>query len=97
MPQPTRCGLAAASLTAVLLLAVPAPSRAAGFPVPPAASAVAGRICSWLESLFAGAPAARPVHSSRRVGKTATTTTTTSNEPSPVIQQGSMVDPNGAR
>ena len=57
MPQPTRRGLATASLMAALLLAVPAPSRAAGFPALPDAAAVAGRIGSWLESLLVGAPA----------------------------------------
>ncbi|MFL6194953.1 MAG: hypothetical protein ACJ75H_12330 [Thermoanaerobaculia bacterium] len=97
MPQPTRRVLAAASLMAALLLAVPAPSRAAGFTALPDAAAVAGRIGAWLESLLVGAPAARLVRPAHRGMKATTAPTTSTTEPSPTTQQGNMVDPNGIR
>ncbi len=98
MSQQIRRFFVALGLTAALLLAGPAPSRAAGFR--DAATTVpdfTSRLWSWLESLLpgpAGAAAPRP----RAAGKApagpvrwaaASTTTTTTTD------QGSMIDPNG--
>jgi|tagenome__1003787_1003787.scaffolds.fasta_scaffold19660049_1 hypothetical protein len=97
MSQSVRRILAALGLAAALLVAAPAPSRAAGLWEIPALPGLTARLSIWLEGLLPGAPREA---SHRRVvtekqttassfSPTAPTSSTTSSD------QGSAIDPNG--
>jgi hypothetical protein len=93
MSRQLRRILAAAGLTAALLLAAAAPSRAAGLAKPIVAVDLLGRAWSWLDSLLPAPPVARPVQR-----KTATGTTPIPVGPPPTpptTGQGNMIDPEG--
>ncbi len=94
MSQQLRRIAAAAGLSAALLLAAAAPSRAAGLPKPIVSVDLLGRAWSWLESLLPAPPVARPVQK-----KTTTGTTPILVGPPPAPPgtggQGNMIDPEG--
>ncbi|HEY0514388.1 MAG TPA: hypothetical protein VGH73_20960 [Thermoanaerobaculia bacterium] len=87
---------AAAGLTAALLLAVPAPSRAVSFR-PSALADLMGGAWSWLESLLPGArvPAAPAQGPKGSVAPTRTDTPPVVIPPPSTTDQGSMIDPDG--
>lgn len=97
MSQKMNRMLAAAGLAAVLLLAVPAPSRAASFREPSCVTAgLVGRVWFWLKNLVSPAPSRTEGISSPATRKDAGGT------PPPVIppptgtnESGSHIDPDG--
>lgn len=97
MSQQTRRTLAAVGLAAALLLAVPAPSRAAGFQGPSfAAAGLLERVWSWLWSL---APS-RSGQISTPMTRTGTSTGVTlppvaPPPPTGTDESGSHIDPDG--
>lgn len=106
MSQQIRRVLATVGVTAALLLAVPAPSRAAGFREPArAADLIVMRFWSWMDRLM---PAFGPTFG--MTAKTATVPTHPSS-PAPIAptqppppsgtgspgDQGSMIDPEGVK
>jgi hypothetical protein len=91
MSQQLRSVLIAAGLTAALLLAVPAPSRAAALREPALSSSLMDRVWSWLEGLLPGAPASQPAPK----GPAGRKTLLPPPPPPPLSDQGSMIDPDG--
>ena len=101
MSQRIRRSLAV-GLLAVLSLALPAPSQAAGLWDPAAPTVWMSRAWSWLESLVSGKPAAAPRRSAvsrEKGGLAAPSNTSTLTEPPPDGGpfQGSGIDPNGSK
>jgi hypothetical protein len=97
MSQPIRRVLAAIALMAALLLAVPAPSHAAGFREP---ATLAMRVWAWLESLLLGTP--EPAVDTRweKEGSAIDPNGRTTPAPPPpasstTSEEGSMIDPDG--
>jgi hypothetical protein len=99
MSQPFRSTLATLGLMAALVLAVPAPSRAAGLRQLPTVQGIAAGAWAWLESLLPMTPQAM---SHRRIEMRASATASLTPTPPPETsaapsEQGSMIDPNGSR
>jgi hypothetical protein len=94
MSQQVRRVLAALGLTAALLLAAPAPSRAAGLRGLPAVPEISARVWAWLEGLLPAAPAPsrRPARGEKQ---TSSPVYPTAPATSPTSDQGSAIDPNG--
>jgi hypothetical protein len=93
MSQQMRRTLAAVGLAATLLLAVPAPSRAATFRGP-VATILVERLWTWLWSLAQAAPSGQASAPATRTG-TSTTPPPVSPPPSGTSESGSMIDPDG--
>jgi hypothetical protein len=102
MSQQLRRVLAAVSVTAALLLAVAAPSRAAGFREPASSGDIMSRVWSWMESLLPGVVSPAAPHQ-RPAGMLEKTTTSGGTTPMPIAPspgapgQGNMIDPEGAK
>jgi hypothetical protein len=97
MSQQMNRMLAAAGLAAALLLAVPAPSRAASFREPSFVTAgLVGRVWSWLKDLASPAPS-QPGQISAPATRTAAggTPPPTGPPPSGTSESGSHIDPDG--
>jgi hypothetical protein len=95
MSQQTRRILAAVGLAASLLLAVPAPSRAASFREPSLAAGVVERAWSWLRGLMPALSASVDKDGPSPVVRTGTTSQPVAPPPAPTDEQGSMIDPDG--
>jgi hypothetical protein len=93
MSQQMRRTLAAVGLVAALLLAVPAPSRAATFRGPVLAGSVVERLWAWLSSLVQTAPAGQSTPATRT--GSSSTPPPASPPPSTNNESGSMIDPDG--
>jgi hypothetical protein len=97
MSQPIRRGLAVMGLAAALLLAVPAPSRAAMLRGPAAAGFLT-QAWSWLGSLLGGPGAKVPAHRPAIQRKDGTVAPVPIPPPDPgTVNQGSMIDPDGVK
>jgi hypothetical protein len=102
MPQHARPVLAALALTAALLLAAPAPSRAAGlWEVPVLSLGIAVRVRTWLEGWRPGPRRApvRPVRNTKQgsaLDPNGSPLPTTSPSTGSSSNQGSALDPNGS-
>jgi len=96
MSQHARRVLAALGLMAVLLLAAPPPSRAAGLRELPSMTGFAARAWAWLENLLPDRPARgeRRVSAAKAAG---TLTSPTVPPPSGTSEEGSAIDPNGRK
>lgn len=98
MPQHARPVLAALALTAALLLAAPAPSRAAGlWEIPVLAPGIAVRVRTWLEGWRPG-PRRAPVRNTKQgsaLDPNGNPVPTTSPSTGSTSNQGSALDPNG--
>jgi hypothetical protein len=100
MSQPIRRGIAVMGLAATLLLAVPAPSRAAiGIEAlrGPAPAGFVTRAWSWLESLFGGPGAKVPAHRPAIQRKDGTVISVPVPPADTGNGQGSMIDPDGVK
>jgi len=94
MSQAIRRMVAAASLTAALLMAVPAASQAAQVrkPAPGHGLGLVAQVWSWLEEWMGLQPASPALPR-----KTGTTTTQTLPPQPPPPEQGPAIDPNGVK
>jgi hypothetical protein len=99
MSQQIRRVLVALGLMAVLSLATPSSSQAAGFQGPGLAGDFTARLWVWLESLLPGAATPSPA---RRPAMKTGSTTLSSGQPTSgatstatKTDQGNMIDPNG--
>ncbi len=97
MSQHSRRTLAALGLMAALLLAAPAPSRAAGlWEIPAAVPEIAARVRAWLEGLppeAHGGRAARTAKQGSAIDPNGRPVRSTSS--GATTDQGSAIDPNG--
>ena len=98
MPQHARPILAALGLTAALLLAAPAPSRAAGlWEIPVLTPGIAACVQTWLEGWWPG-PRRAPVRGTKQgsaLDPNGNPVPTTSPSTGSTSNQGSALDPNG--
>jgi len=95
MSQQMRRTLATVGLAAALLLAVPAPSRAATFRGPAVAGSLVERFWSWLSSLAQTAPVGQAATPVTRTGNGNGSPPPASPPPSGTNESGSMIDPDG--
>jgi hypothetical protein len=97
MSQHVRRVLAALGLTAVLLLAAPPPSRAAGLRELPSVTGFAASAWAWLENLLPDRPVARGEKQGYATGTAGTLTSPAAPPSAGTSDEGSAIDPNGRK